>query len=171
MAVYAGLSLPMESKREGNGQKGKYIVWLEMPPQAPLERYRWRGRVRRAGETGEVTLEAAEAYWSWYECALAGAIALLSSIPEGGAVVFRCPSKPIYLGMMIWVQYWMRNGWVTSKGTEVRGRPLWEKLIALSSVRKVMWWPTDEPPAPGLGPLARMAARRVQARGRSNRSM
>ncbi len=166
----------MESKREGNGQKGKYIVWLEMPPQVPLERYRWRGRVRRAGETGEVTLEAAEAYWSWHECALAGAIALLSSTPEGGAVVFRCPSKPVYLAMVIWVQYWMRNGWVTAKGTEVGHRSLWEKLIALSSVRKVIWWPTDEPPTPSAvpgprGPLARLAARRAQARGRSNRSM
>lgn len=166
----------MESEQTGNGQDGKYIIWLEMPPRAPLERHRWRGRVRRAGESAEVTLEATGAYSSWHECALEGAIALLSSIPEGSAVVFRCPSKPIYLGMVISVRYWLRNGWITAKGTEVCWRPLWEKLIALSSVRKVIWWPNDEPPAPGdvpgpHGPLARLAARRAQARGGSNRSM
>ena len=38
-----------------------------------------------------------------------------------------------------WVKKWQRNGWRTSKKTQVENQALWERLIAMAAVHQISW--------------------------------
>ena len=49
----------------------------------------------------------------------------------GGPVTVYTDSKYVMDGITKWIRGWKRNGWKTSTGSEVKNRPLWERLDKL----------------------------------------
>lgn len=70
------------------------------------------------------------------------AIAALESITDGQAVTVYSDSK--YLVHAIekgWVRKWMRTGWITSTGDDVKNRDLWERLwVCMARLSVTFQW-------------------------------
>ena len=67
-------------------------------------------------------------------------IRALESLGEKpGEALVRTDSKYLIDGMTGWVFGWMRRGWTTQNGHDVKNRDLWESLVRLTRNRKVHW--------------------------------
>jgi ribonuclease HI len=71
-------------------------------------------------------------------CRLRAAVAALQFRIWGGAghkrLIIATDSEYVVKGVTTWIRGWSNNGWVTSQGSPVKNRDLWEMLLLL--VRK-----------------------------------
>lgn len=68
------------------------------------------------------------------------AILALDMIPENCAVTLSSDSQYLVNGFAKgWLKNWKKNGWVSSSGTPVKNRDLWEKLDALNQKHRISW--------------------------------
>lgn len=75
------------------------------------------------------------------EMELTGAIEGLKAATSMGASEIKVVSDSEYLvkGMNSWMKGWLRNGWKTRTGGDVKNRELWEQLHRLSQGKTVTW--------------------------------
>lgn len=64
----------------------------------------------------------------------------LGKIPEGETIEVNCDSRYVIQGATTWTKLWKKNGWVTSAGTPVQNKFLWETIDALCQTRKVRFY-------------------------------
>lgn len=56
-----------------------------------------------------------------------------------GDIVVNTDSKYAIQGITAWVFGWQKSGWVTKEKKEVLNRDLWEKLLAVTTGKKISW--------------------------------
>jgi ribonuclease HI len=54
-------------------------------------------------------------------------------------IVLNTDSSYLINGITKWVHGWRRNNWITSQKKDVENRDLWEKLLEVSSGKKISW--------------------------------
>lgn len=54
-------------------------------------------------------------------------------------IILHTDSSYVINGMTKWIKGWQKNNWITSQKEEVSNRDLWEKLIDISSKKKIEW--------------------------------
>lgn len=98
----------------------------------------WGALVRHNGDETEISGSAAMTTNQRME--LQAAVEALRLTPPGSAV--KLHSDSAYLVNCFkqsWMDRWLKNGWLNSRGQPVENRDLWEQLLELSSERKVEW--------------------------------
>ena len=60
----------------------------------------------------------------------------LQAIKEPSDIVIYSDSKYCIDGASSWVKSWVKSDWITSSGTVVKNKTLWEKLIELKKFHK-----------------------------------
>lgn len=70
---------------------------------------------------------------------MTAAIRALESLKRPCDVVLVTDSQYLVKGMTEWIQGWQRKGWINSKKEPVLNRDLWERLIELTRIHKVVW--------------------------------
>ena len=48
-------------------------------------------------------------------------------------------SKYVKNGITIWIHKWLKNGWKTSSGSDVKNKELWESLWNVSQKKEISW--------------------------------
>jgi len=97
------------------------------------------GVVIRRGDS-EKEISGREAMTTNQRMELKAAAEALRSIPPGSKV--RLHSDSAYLINSFrqgWMERWVRNGWLTSKGNPVENQDLWKELLELSKLNIVEW--------------------------------
>jgi ribonuclease HI len=67
------------------------------------------------------------------------ALSFLKSTNLNLSTVIYCDSSYVINGITKWVFGWKKNNWITSTKTPVENRDLWEKLVDVTSERKILW--------------------------------
>lgn len=70
---------------------------------------------------------------------LSAAIAAFQALPAGIGARVRSDSVYLIRGITEWLLLWKGRDWITSAGTRVKHRDLWEMLEACSADRLVVW--------------------------------
>ncbi|MGC9358870.1 MAG: ribonuclease H family protein [Anaerolineae bacterium] len=103
-----------------------------------------------AGSWPSATINAAELY---------AAIKGLQQLRTRSRVRIHTASNYVLHGATRWLAQWERNGWLTSKGTPVEHRHLWEELSRVMGDHDIIWEATD---AADAHPFSRKALKRAR---------
>jgi ribonuclease HI len=119
------------------------------------------------GEAIRRTLTGREPSASVDDLGLRALIAALAALPAATPVRVVTANQRLRDGLAGQLATWARNGWRTGAGRELRNRPLWEQVHALTADRSLAG---AAAPLPAELPLAnrarRLAARAATQRGR-----
>ena len=69
-----------------------------------------------------------------------GPIAALEAIEQRGPILVLSDSKYLVKGITRWIAGWKRNYWLTTAGTPVKNRDLWERLDRVRTGRVGFQW-------------------------------
>lgn len=98
----------------------------------------WAALIRHNGDETEIAGSAAMTTNQRME--LHAAAEALRLTPPGSIVKLHSDSAYlINCFKQSWMDRWLKNGWLNSRGQPVENRDLWEQLLELSSERKVEW--------------------------------
>jgi ribonuclease HI len=64
----------------------------------------------------------------------------LKLVPAGARVVVTSDAQLLIKGMTEWLPGWVRRGWRTSTGDDVKNRDLWERLLAAETRFAAVTW-------------------------------
>jgi ribonuclease HI len=95
---------------------------------------------------------------------LTGAIRALESF--GADIVVVTDSTYVRNGVTKWAQTWVRNGWKTSGGGQVKNRDLWERIMSLITPATSWEWVkahSGEPMNEAVDSAARAQAQAVKS--------
>jgi len=123
---------------------------------------RWHGIERElAGGEADTTNNRME---------LMAAIAALEALKEPCDATLHTDSQYVRKGITEWMANWLRRGWKTAGGEQVRNRDLWERLHAANARHEVEWrWVkghAGDPDNERVDELARAEAVKIRERGR-----
>jgi ribonuclease HI len=87
----------------------------------------------------EFTMAGGDADTTNNRMELQAAIEALNALPAQMAAVVYTDSQYVKNGITLWITGWKKNGWISSKKTDVKNKDLWVALDAAVSARKVEW--------------------------------
>lgn len=96
---------------------------------------------------------------------LAAALAALRHLPPGASARIYCPDDYLRGGMTGWVAGWQKKNWITSSGTPVKHRDLWEALADEARQRSIQWVIERGTPPDCARDLDRLAAEAARQSG------
>ena len=70
---------------------------------------------------------------------LMAAIAALEALSEPCEITLHTDSQYVRQGITLWMPNWLRRGWKTSAGAQVKNRDLWERLHAAAQRHVIDW--------------------------------
>jgi ribonuclease HI len=98
---------------------------------------------------------------------LMAAIAGLEALTEACQIVLFTDSQYVRQGITEWMPNWVRRGWKTAAGAQVKNRDLWERLHAAVQRHRIDWrWVkghSGDPDNERVDQLARTEAQRIKA--------
>ena len=94
------------------------------------------------------------------------AISGLEALREPCTIVLYTDSQYVRQGITSWMANWLRRGWKTSGGDQVKNRDLWERLHLAAARHKIDWrWVkghSGDPDNERVDELARIQALRFK---------
>ena len=97
---------------------------------------------------------------------LMAAISGLEALREPCTIVLYTDSQYVRQGITSWMANWLRRGWKTSGGDQVKNRDLWERLHLAAARHKIDWrWVkghSGDPDNERVDELARIQALRFK---------
>jgi ribonuclease HI len=126
----------------------------------------WAALLRYGGRERE--LSGGEPATTNNRMELMAAIMALETLTGPCKAHLHTDSRYVQQGIGEWLPNWLRRGWKTSGGGEVKNRDLWERLYAVASRHQVRWiWVrghNGHPENERVDALARAAAEKFKAR-------
>lgn len=124
----------------------------------------WAALLRFQGRERE--LAGGEPHTTNNRMELMAAISGLEALREPCTIVLYTDSQYVRQGITLWMANWLRRGWKTSGGDQVKNRDLWERLHLAAARHKIEWrWVkghSGDPDNERVDELARIQALRFK---------